>query len=283
MAKLKIKFHLSFWIFAILLIYFNLFELLLSMVTSVIIHELGHYFVASKLGYKLTTLNLMPYGAFLSGEDIFIDSKHEIYIAMAGPLLSLFVATIVVALWRVFPSLYQYSQTFVYANLSLFMVNLLPCFPLDGARVLCAVLKQKNTTEKSYRIIKTVSIATVIILFIFYFISIFNEPNYTLCIFVIFLTVGIIFNDDTEKYKLKSRTFCGKNTSKGIAVNIKAISDKSNVLEMYKLLKPSAINYILVLDKMNNTLVTLSDNDIKTILDTYPLDTPLCKIKVTDK
>ena len=66
MAKLKIRFHFSFWIFAILLIYFQKFELLLCMVSAVIIHELGHYIVAEKLGYDLSPEDLQKvYREFL--------------------------------------------------------------------------------------------------------------------------------------------------------------------------------------------------------------------------
>lgn len=281
MAKLTIKFHWSFWILAFLLIYFKEYCLLLSMVISVTIHELGHYFVAEKLGYRLNVITLMPYGASLSGEELFIENKHEFLIAIFGPITSFLIAIVLIAFWWIMPVTYNYTSTFVYANLSIFLVNLLPCFPLDGARALNSILKRKFPTNTACKIIKIISSIVIALLTILYIISCFNNINYSLCIFTIFLTIGLLFNENVEKYNLKCRTFSKpKNLSSGVSVNIKAISNQSNLLELYKLLEPSSINYILVLDKLNNTSMTLKDSDIENILLKYPLDTNLFNIKI---
>ncbi|MBQ7307917.1 MAG: M50 family metallopeptidase [Clostridia bacterium] len=279
MGKIRIKFHWSFWIFAFLLIYFKSYVLLVSMVLSVVLHEIGHYIVAKKLGYSLNVINLMPYGASLSGEDIYLEPKHEFFIALAGPLTSLLVGIIFMAIWWVIPKSYNYTSTFVYSNLSIFLVNFIPCYPLDGARILKSALKKRYSQKKVSMISKLVSYIAIISLTILYLISCFTHINYSLCLFVMFLLSGLLFSEDTEKYSLRSRTFRAKNTKKGVAVNIKAISNQSNILELYKILEPSSLNYILVLDKLNNTTMVLKDDEIEKLLTNYPLDTILKDIK----
>lgn len=280
MEKLKIKFHWSFWVFVIFLIYFKEFNLLISTLISLVLHEAGHYCVAKKLGYKLNQVKLMPYGASLSGEDVFIESKHELMIAIAGPITSLIITMIIISLWWIFPQISNITSTFASVNLSLSVVNLLPCYPLDGGRILNSILKKKLSVEKSFKITKIVSGVVIAILTLLYIISCFVKINYSLCLFVIFLTIGLLFNDNVERYVFKSQTFArNSKLKKGVNVNIKAISDKSNLLELYKLLQPSSINYIIILDKMNNTVMTLGDKDIEKILTKYPLDTQLKDIK----
>ena len=276
MERLKIKFHWLFIVYSLVLIFFKEYIMLISMFLSVVIHEFGHYLVAKRYGYRLNIINLMPYGASLSGKDIFIEPKHEIYIALAGPFTSLLIAILGIASWWIFPPLYASTNVFIYSNLSIFLVNLLPCFPLDGSRVLFCILKKKHPSKECFSIVKIVSIIVIAILTILYIISCFYTINYSLSLFVMFLLSGFLFYDQAPRYTLMSRTFMySKKLSDGVGVNIKAISSKATLLELYKLLEPTSINYILVLDKEKNRTTTLKDEDIEKLIEKYPLDSIL--------
>ena len=68
---------------------------------SAVLHELGHAFISKKLGYKISQIKLMPYGAELNGEfDEFVDND-EIKIAIAGPMTN-FIICIICGFFRRF-------------------------------------------------------------------------------------------------------------------------------------------------------------------------------------
>ena len=84
MKKFKFMIHPLFIVLSALLVYFGYFFLLLSYIITVILHEFAHSFVASKLGYKLNQINLMPHGASLSGDNRFFSVRDEVLVAIAG-------------------------------------------------------------------------------------------------------------------------------------------------------------------------------------------------------
>ena len=104
MGKLKIKFHPTFWIFIVFLLFSNNFLSLTSYLTCVFLHELGHSLMANFLGYKLKKITFLPFGASLSGkENVFYNHKHEILVAISGPLTNLILLIICLALFWSFP------------------------------------------------------------------------------------------------------------------------------------------------------------------------------------
>jgi len=111
---------------------------------SVLLHELSHAAMANRLGENVDRITLFIFGgmAHLSGEPKSADS--ELKIASVGPLTSLALA---LAFWLVstaigpVPSLWTAVFRYLaFINLALALFNLLPGFPLDGGRLLRALL-----------------------------------------------------------------------------------------------------------------------------------------------
>ena len=115
-------------------------------------HELAHFFIAKKLGYKLNKLYVMPYGICLNYKENIISNNDEIIIALAGPIINLIFCCVCVALWWLFPETYYYLDYFCFCNLVLAVFNLMPCFPLDGGRVFVAIISKYYDREKVYNI-----------------------------------------------------------------------------------------------------------------------------------
>ncbi|MEW6182876.1 MAG: M50 family metallopeptidase [Bacillota bacterium] len=112
---------------------------------SVLLHEMGHVLAASGFGVRVKSVELFPFGgvARFEGTGILRPAK-EIGIALGGPLTS-------VALFCVGQGLVQYgclggarAQFFLAVNLMIAAFNLLPGLPLDGGRIMRALL----TTRK---------------------------------------------------------------------------------------------------------------------------------------
>jgi len=127
----------------------------LALFFCVLLHELGHSLVARALGVKVREIVLLPIGGVARLDESPKSPKHEILIAAAGPLVSvliaaaLYLATPGAALKSTLelatggglpPSGTTFLALLTVSNVSLALFNSLPFFPLDGGRVLRAVL-----------------------------------------------------------------------------------------------------------------------------------------------
>ena len=117
----------------------------------VLIHELAHCVVARRYGIGVTSIVLLPIGGVSQLEDMPEDARIEFQVAVAGPLTSLGLGLVAAALasalgLRVWPlTLYAgaWISRLVWLNLILGAFNLLPAFPMDGGRVLRALLERR--------------------------------------------------------------------------------------------------------------------------------------------
>ncbi len=140
---------------------------------SVILHELGHALVARGSGIPAKGIILLPIGGvtILDEANVLPDPvngwKRDIRIAIAGPLVNIFVAgaaaLILLATIPGFslttrPLLHSTNllRSFVWANVYLGLFNLLPAYPMDGGRVLRAVFTRSmdmvQATQRAVRI-----------------------------------------------------------------------------------------------------------------------------------
>lgn len=115
----------------------------------VVLHELGHALAARQVGIGTRQILLLPIGGVAQIEGMPEDPLEEIWVAVAGPLvnvilavlasLALLAGTYLARLGYVVPGV-EVLQFLLYANLALLLFNLLPAFPMDGGRVLRALL-----------------------------------------------------------------------------------------------------------------------------------------------
>ncbi len=107
---------------------------------SVLLHEASHAVVARRLGYRVSSITLHFLGGATQVEGEARTARQEFLIAVVGPLTSLAVGGVGVALWFVTPDglLLMAVEALAGANLLVGVLNLLPALPLDGGRVLKA-------------------------------------------------------------------------------------------------------------------------------------------------
>lgn len=276
MKNIKIKIHWSFFVLGFLMIIFNKIDLFICCLLCVLLHEAGHSFVGRKLGYKLNLITLLPYGAVLSGKNAPFKPKHEILIAIAGPLVNAFLIVILIALWWVFPSSYAFTHLFVLANIYTFLFNLLPVFPLDGGRVLLAIFNLKKSRNKAFQVTKLVGYIIATLFFILFFISFFTNLNYMLGINALFLLIGLFEEDSSAYYsKLKSINNLANNINKRTIV----LSEEATLFETYKILTEKNAFNILVMDSLSNEKFVLSSKEFLNTILKVPLDTKLAQLE----
>lgn len=114
---------------------------------SLLLHELAHALVAKSFGLAVPRITLFLFGGVAELGDEPDTAAHEFWIAIAGPVMSLALASIFWASSVIFVLIgADFSQVHIVLsylatiNLVLAVFNLLPAFPLDGGRVLRAAI-----------------------------------------------------------------------------------------------------------------------------------------------
>lgn len=111
--------------------------------TSVLLHELGHALVARRFGLPISGIDLTILGGTAKMSAAPRSPKEEVAIAIAGPLVSLGLAVVGFVGLATVPALSPVLAFVAWANLGLFLFNLLPALPMDGGRVLRALLASR--------------------------------------------------------------------------------------------------------------------------------------------
>ena len=108
---------------------------------SVLLHELSHAFVAQHYGMSVPSITLFLFGGVSNLNGEMKTAGQEFKIAIAGPAMSVLLGVIIGALSFVLPPDSAHIAVYLGAiNIILGVFNLLPGFPLDGGRVLRAIV-----------------------------------------------------------------------------------------------------------------------------------------------
>ena len=105
----------------------------------VLLHELGHSLAARQFGINTSSIVLLPIGGIASLERMPRKPLQELWIAVAGPLVNVVIAAVLLLSWGwiqlLAPSLQIWFRNLLFANIGLVLFNLLPAFPMDGGRI----------------------------------------------------------------------------------------------------------------------------------------------------
>jgi Zn-dependent protease len=178
---------------------------------SVVLHELGHALVAQGSGVPAKAIILLPIGGVTILDEAHalpdaIDGwKRDIRIAVAGPLVNLFIAglsafVLITAIpgfsLTARPLLHSSAllRSIVWANLYLGLFNLLPAYPMDGGRVLRALFARRvdmvQATQRAVRIGQVFSILMIMVGMLFSMHSETRWDGYWLMMVGFFLSAG---------------------------------------------------------------------------------------------
>jgi len=131
------------------------FILIVFLFVFVLFHELAHSIVARRFGIKVRKIILYPIGGVSEIEEIPENPRIEWRMAFAGPLTSLILGAALIGINFALPVKLIFAPSSVvistgnllldlgYLNLLLGAFNLLPAFPMDGGRVLRALLAER--------------------------------------------------------------------------------------------------------------------------------------------
>jgi len=123
---------------------------LLALFVCVLLHEFGHALAARRFGIATRDITLLPIGGLARLERLPERPARELVVALAGPAVNVAIAALLFfgtsLAGRVLPAtdasagVVAFVNQLMFVNLALVVFNMLPAFPLDGGRVLRAVL-----------------------------------------------------------------------------------------------------------------------------------------------
>lgn len=145
----------------------------MGLLASVVLHELGHALTARRYGIETREIVLTPIGG-VARLDGYPQGLAELAIAAAGPLVNLALAVVLffgllvagLPPWGAgaVVDLHAALQWLLFGNLCLFALNLLPAFPLDGGRILRSALSFLLGQERATRIATRLGMALAAVL-----------------------------------------------------------------------------------------------------------------------
>lgn len=163
----------------------------------VLLHEFGHVFAARRYGIGTSDVTLLPIGGLASLERMPEKPSQEIFVALAGPAVNLVIALVLVVVLGARFDLTQMAQLqeatttlagrVAAANVALCVFNLIPAFPMDGGRVLRALLAIPFGYTRATRVAATIGQALA---FLFAFLGLMGNPMLILIAVFIFLAAS---------------------------------------------------------------------------------------------
>lgn len=170
---------------------------ILLLFVCVVLHEFGHIVAARRYGIRTPDVTLLPIGGVASLERMPEKPSQEIVVALAGPAVNLVIALVLVIVLGARFDLTQMAQLeqaqttlvgrMAAANVALLVFNLIPAFPMDGGRVLRALLATGLGYTRATRVAASIGQGLAVVLAI---IGLMGNPLLVLIAVFIFLAAS---------------------------------------------------------------------------------------------
>lgn len=167
----------------------------LALFASVVLHEYGHALTARRYGVATREITLLPIGGVAQLDHIPADPRQELAIAAAGPAVTV---GLVIVLWLILAAIGGRSDAgaaldmhsaflsrLLWANIVLAVFNVIPAFPMDGGRILRALLATRMDYTRATRIAAEIG---KLFALVFGVIGLFTNP--WLVLIALFVWVG---------------------------------------------------------------------------------------------
>lgn len=174
---------------------------LLALFGCVVLHELGHALAAQSYGIQTRDITLLPIGGLARLEHLPRDPKQELWVAVAGPLVNVVIAAglfgIVAWLDHIEPvvpaslitaTVPGFLVNLMWLNVMLAAFNMVPAFPMDGGRVLRALLGFRLSHQRATEIAVVIGQSIAIL---FATVGLFFNPWLLLIALFIFISAGV--------------------------------------------------------------------------------------------
>ena len=147
------KIHPLTYITALIFILVGYFKFYLSFMLILFIHELGHVTLSLIFKWHIKSIILFPLGILLKFED-----------SLNKPLIEEFIISISGIIFQLIFISFVHNYYLVLSSNIILIFNILPIYPLDGAKVINIILNKITNFKTSYFLTLQISFITIIIL-----------------------------------------------------------------------------------------------------------------------
>ena len=249
----------------------------------VFVHELAHMLMARALNLRVSEIELLPFGGVARIESLFeVNPRNEVYIAVVGPLSNVLLVLGCMGLRKIGLIPHKDYDFFIQANLMLAGFNLLPAFPLDGGRILRAILSRELGIKRATRITTIGGFALALFLamtgaYAIYY-GIFNP---TLFVMAGFLAYSAVKENRMASYVMvRDLTF-----KRDILIREGAVQSRELVVlydlplkDVIKKFVPHRYHSIVVVDEQLRPRGYLTEKDIADGVMDYGLNAPVYRL-----
>ncbi len=257
------KVHPLFWVISIAAAMTGQFFELLTLFSIVIMHELGHVFAALAVGWRVQSVELLPFGGVAKVDEWgTTKAKDEIIVALAGPFINgVMILVGVLLLWLgVWGE--EWTRFFIEANAWIACFNLLPIWPLDGGKILQALLSK---CLPYYRTIYFCIIWSSVLTFVLLAISLLLPYQWNLIAISLYLLIENRIAYKRAHYQFirfllkKEKERIGLGTQKS---NTYRLNPNDRIGEVVKLMKKESYHCFHVLDGRQQVVASLTEEAI---------------------
>jgi Zn-dependent protease/CBS domain-containing protein len=221
-AGIGVYIHATFWLLILFILYSHWSQghdfatalagvvFVLAIFACVVLHEFGHALTARKFGIQTRDITLLPIGGLARLERMPEDPRQELWVAAAGPAVNVVIAAVLygmLAAAGVRPDLENlqwvggnFLNKLMVVNVWLVAFNLLPAFPMDGGRVLRALLATRIEYTRATQVAARVG---QMMAFLFGFIGLFTNP------FLVFIALFVWMGAEQEAAMVQMRSSLG--------------------------------------------------------------------------
>lgn len=255
----------------------------LAIFACIVMHEFGHALTAARYGIRTRDITLLPIGGLARLERMPDEPIQELWVALAGPAVNVVIAAVLfvsLSIAHVVAINYEFDiatgsfwANLLLVNVILVLFNALPAFPMDGGRVLRALLAMRMDYVRATQIAANMGQAMALM---FGLVGLFTNP------FLIFIALFVWIGATQEASMVQMKAaLAGIPVSRAMITDFSALFPGDSLSRAIDLILAGSQQEFPVLED-DRVVGILTRHDLIVALNQRGPDTPVREVMQTD-